>query len=198
MENRIKSSIEAVSAKLIKAREAGDIQAEIAATREISRLGYEEAKLSEIKSKEVKPVEQEIRQPVATPRQQQEEVASVNPDPQAQEWANKNNWFGKDEAMTFTAFSLHKKLTEDEGYDPQSEEYYEEIDRRIKLEFPHKFGNTNNSSTNKPTQVVASAHRSSKAGRKTVRLTPSQVAIAKKLGVPLEEYAKQLNITKEV
>ena len=198
MENRIKSSIEAVSAKLIKAREDGDIQAEIAATREISRLGYEEAKLSEIKSKEVKPVEQEIRQPVATPRQQQEEVAPVNPDPQAQEWANKNNWFGKDEAMTFTAFSLHKKLTEDEGYDPQSEEYYVEIDRRIKLEFPHKFGNTNNSSTNKPTQVVASAHRSSKPGRKTVRLTPSQVAIAKKLGVPLEEYAKQLNITKEV
>ena len=100
--------------------------------------------------------------------------------------------------MTYTAFSLHKKLVEEEGYDPQSDEYYSEIDKRIKLEFPHKFDSVSTNTTSKPTQVVASANRSSKPGRKTVRLTPSQVAIAKKLGVPLEEYAKQLNIiTKE-
>ena len=103
--------------------------------------------------------------------------------------------------MTYTAFDLHKKLTEDEGYDPQSNEYYSEIDKRIRLEFPHKFVNNNNTGEeirSTPVQQVASAKRSTKTGRKTVRLTPSQVSIAKKLGVPLEEYAKQLNITKEV
>ena len=102
--------------------------------------------------------------------------------------------------MTYTAFDLHKKLTEEEGFDPSSDEYYSEIDKRIRLEFPHKFANNaeNRENTAKPVQTVASAKRSTNAGRKTVRLTPSQVAIAKKLGVPLEEYAKQLKITKEV
>ena len=102
--------------------------------------------------------------------------------------------------MTYTAFDLHKKLTEQEGYDPSSDEYYSEIDKRIRLEFPHKFANNADKGEEKrpaPVQTVASAKRSTKSGRKTVRLTPSQVAIAKKLGVPLEEYAKQLNITKE-
>ena len=99
--------------------------------------------------------------------------------------------------MTYAAYGLHQQLTEQEGFDPKSDEYYEEIDKRIRLEFPHKFGNTKTEQTSKPTQNVASATRSSKAGRKSVRLTSSQVAIAKKLGVPLEEYAKQL-ITKEV
>jgi len=116
-------------------------------------------------------------------------------------WAEKNTWFGRDSAMTYTAFDLHKKLTEEEGFDPQSDEYYSEIDKRIRLEFPHKFGTTNAQveNTAKPTQIVASAKRSvNNSSRKTVRLTPSQVAIAKKLGVPLEEYAKQLKITKEV
>ena len=101
--------------------------------------------------------------------------------------------------MTYTAFDLHKTLTETEGYDPSSDEYYAEIDKRIRLEFPHKFANNSDTAekTTKPVQTVASAKRSTRSGRKTVRLTPSQVAIAKKLGVPLEEYAKQLNITKE-
>ena len=100
--------------------------------------------------------------------------------------------------MTYTAFDLHKKLTEEEGFDPSSDEYYVEIDKRIRLEFPHKFGTIESTETAKPVQQVASARRTTKSSRKTVRLTPSQVAIAKKLGVPLEEYAKQLNITKEV
>ena len=99
--------------------------------------------------------------------------------------------------MTYTAFDLHKKLVDEEGFDPASDEYYAEIDKRIRLEFPHKFGNKEVTETTKPVQTVASAKRSTKSGRKTVRLTPSQVTIAKKLGVPLEEYAKQLNITKE-
>ena len=197
MENRIKSSMEAAAAKLAKAREDGDLKAEIAAQTEISKLGYEEAKLSEIKSRQTEPKAEEkvVRQPEI---QAQTQEQPINPDPKAQQWAQKNTWFGQDEAMTYTAFSLHKKLVEEEGYDPQSDEYYSEIDKRIKLEFPHKFGSVNTNTTSKPTQVVASANRSSKPGRKSVRLTPSQVAIANKLGVPLEEYAKQLNlITKE-
>jgi len=196
MENRIKSSMEAAASKLAKAREDGDLKSEIAAQTEISRLGYEEARLMELKARpEQKVEEKEIKQPQIQPQIQEQ---PINPDPKAQQWAQKNTWFGQDEAMTYTAFSLHKKLVEDEGYDPQTDEYYSEIDKRIKLEFPHKFDSVSRNTTSKPTQVVASANRSSKPGRKSVRLTPSQVAIAKKLGVPLEEYAKQLNIiTKE-
>src|SRR5210317_1247506 len=197
MENRIKSSMEAAASKLAKAREEGDLKAEIAAQTEISKLGYEEARLAEIKARpERKAQETEVKQPQIQTAQTQEQP--INPDPKAQNWAQKNTWFGQDEAMTYTAFSLHKRLVEEEGYDPQSDEYYSEIDKRIKLEFPHKFGSVDTNTTKKPTQVVASATRSSKPGRKSVRLTPSQVAIANKLGVPLEEYAKQLNlITKE-
>ena len=121
----------------------------------------------------------------------------INMDPKAEAWASKNPWFGTDRAMTYTAFEIHKDLTEKEGYDPSSDEYYAEVDKRIKVDFPHKFGNTSDKQSTKPVQTVASAQRSVKPGRKTVRLTSSQVAIAKKLGVPLEEYAKQLKNTKE-
>ena len=116
----------------------------------------------------------------------------------AEAWAENNEWFGKDSAMTYTAFDLHRKLTEEEGIDPRSKEYYDEIDKRIRLEFPHKFDTSKDKPVSKPTQTVASATRSPKTNRKSVRLTSSQVAIAKKLGVPLEEYAKQLMNTKEV
>ena len=195
MENRIKSSLEASIAKLSQARADGDIKAEVAAQTEIAKLGYEDARLSEIKSKQLERKEVE---PVVQQYQQQMEQP-INPDPKAQNWAQKNNWFGKDEAMTYTAFGLHKKLVEEEGYDAQSDEYYVEIDKRIRLEFPHKFATTAQTTTAKPVQNVASANRSGKnSNRKIVRLTSSEVAIAKKLGVPLEEYAKQLNITKEV
>ena len=196
MENRIKSAMEAAVSKLGKAREDGDLKSEVAAQTEISKLGYETARLTELQAKENAKAparEQEVRTPV----QQQPQEAPINPDPKAQKWASDNSWFGTDEPMTFTAFALHKKLTEEEGYDPQTDEYYSEINKRIRLEFPHKFDKIEEPQTSKPTQTVASATRSTKTGRKTVRLTPSQVAIAKKLGVPLEEYAKQLNITKE-
>ena len=197
MEGRIKSSLAAAQAKLSASRDADDKKAEVEALTAISQLGYEQAKLAEMKS-----------------RQQLEETAKENarkqgpaakyptqstppPDPKAEDWAEKNEWFGKDNAMTYTAFDLHRKLTEEEGYDPKSDSYYEEIDKRIRLEFPQKFGKVEQQ-TSKPTQTVASATRSPKTGRKNVRLTSSQVAIAKKLGVPLEEYAKQLMNTKEV
>jgi hypothetical protein len=206
MENRIKSSMEAAAAKLAQARTDGDLKAEIAAQTEIAKLGYEDARLSEIKSKQAletkvdnaKPVQDYVDRLREQPIQQEQ---PINPDPKAQGWAQKNTWFGQDSAMTYTAFDLHKKLVEEEGYDPQSDEYYAEIDKRIRLEFPHKFATNTAQTTNtsKPTQTVASASRAGgkSSGRKTVRLTPSQVAIAKKLGVPLEEYAKQLT-TKEV
>ena len=196
-EARIQSALLAAQTKLAAARAQDDLAAEVEASKEIAKLGYEEARLSEAKF-----IAQEQKQ--SAPR---EEIPAISPqqtnvpDPKAEEWGAKNTWFGKDTAMTYTAFDLHNKLVEQEGYDPGSDDYYAEIDRRIRLEFPHKFA-TNTSkaeiNTTKPVQQVASASRSTKTGRKTVRLTPSQVAIAKKLGVPLEEYAKQLNITKEV
>jgi hypothetical protein len=193
MEGRISSSIAAAQSKLAIAREQGDAKAEVEALTSISQLGYEQGKLAEIKSKHAMQEKEAKSRPVL-PTQPNQPVPP--PDPKAEDWASKNEWFGKDNAMTYTAFDLHRKITEEEGLDPQSDEYYVEIDKRIRLEFPHKFGKVEKQ-TSKPTQNVASATRSSKTGRKTVRLTSSQIAIAKKLGVPLEEYAKQL-ITKEV
>ena len=195
IEGRLKASMEAAVSKLQRAREDGNLQDEVAAQTEISRLGYEEAKVLDMKSRATQETAPEA---TSTPNTRPNPIREpVNPDPKAQAWASKNEWFGKDEAMTYTAFALHKKLTEEEGYDAQTDEYYSEVDRRIKLEFPHKFDSVKVATTEKPTQVVASASRTSGTGRKTVRLTPSQMAIAKKLGVPLEEYAKQLIITKE-
>ena len=194
MESRITSGLEAAKGRLTSARETGNIADEVEAQKEIAKLGYEEARLAEMKlnqeakSKEKSELNQQ--QPI-----QQERPQPPKPDARATEWASKNTWFGTDNAMTYTAFDMHKKLVEEEGYDPQSEDYYGELDRRIKLEFPHKFGNVTEQTT-KPTQTVASATRNVKrgTGRKTVKLTSSQVAIAKKLNVPLEEYAKQLNV----
>jgi hypothetical protein len=194
-ESKIVSALEAAKAKLGLAREAGDIAIEIEAQKEIAKLGYEEARLQEMK-------EIASREPV----KQVNTISEVNipkqnapiGSPRAEAWGDKNQWFGKDKPMTYTAFDIHRQLIDEEGYDAESDEYYAEIDKRIRLEFPHKFDKNATTETTKPTQVVASAKRSVKPGRKTVRLTPSQVAIAKKLGVPLEEYAKQLNITKEV
>ena len=193
MEGRVVSGLQAAQAQLIKAREAGDVGAEVEAQKMIAKLGVEEARVANLK----KQAETEVKQPVKTQTLDQAIAPQVTPDPKAEQWAEKNPWFGQDSAMTYTAFDLHKKLTEEEGFDPNTEEYYAEVDKRMRLDFPHKFGNTETKETTKPTQTVASATRSVKPGRQTVRLTSSQVAIAKKLGVPLEEYAKQLKITKE-
>ena len=198
-EQRITSGLQAAAAKLAAAKEAGDLAAEVEAGKEIARLGYEEARLNEAKAAYEDMAKEEPKQreiPKVSPQQTQQA------DPKAEDWGSKNKWFGTDTAMTYTAFDLHKKLVDEEGFDPQTDEYYAEIDKRIRLEFPHKFDTTDGkvqNDTTKPTQIVASAKRSvNRSGRKTVRLTPSQVAIAKKLGVPLEDYAKQLKITKEV
>jgi hypothetical protein len=195
MEGRISSSIAAAQAKLAAARQNEDSKAEVEALTAISQLGYEQGKLAELKT------QHQMQETAAKERpvQQRQPIQQPARDPKAEAWAEKNEWFGKDNAMTYTAFDLHRKLTEEEGMDPQSDEYYEEVDKRIRLEFPHKFDKpVEEKQTTKPTQNVASATRSTKSGRKQVRLTSSQVAIARKLGVPLEEYAKQLINTKEV
>ena len=193
LESKVTSGIEAAKAKLAQAREAGDINAEVDAQKDIAKLGFEETRLAALKDRQ----SQDKEKIVTTPSLDQT-VAPQRPDPKAESWAEKNDWFGKDSAMTYTAFDYHKKLTEQEGFDPNSDEYYTEIDKRMKLDFPHKFANNRSQESTKPTQTVASAKRSVNSSRKTVRLTSSQVAIAKKLGVPLEEYAKQLKLTKEV
>ena len=195
MEGRVTSGLQAAQAALARAREAGDIAAEVEAQKMIARLGVEEARVANLKKK----AEAEPKEPVKTPTLDEALAPkSTAPDPKAEEWAEKNPWFGSDNAMTYTAFDLHKKLTEEEGFDAQSDDYYKEIDKRMRLDFPHKFGKTETTASTKPTQTVASAKRSvNNKSQKTVRLTPSQVTIAKKLGVPLELYAKQLNITKE-
>ena len=194
IENRVTSGLEAAKAKLTQAREAGDINAEVDAQRSIAQLTVEETRLNALKERQSQDKERTVRTPSLD---QSLQGQTPPPDPRAEDWASKNEWFGKDSAMTYTAFDLHKKLTENEGFDPNSTEYYAEIDKRMRIDFPHKFGNTTSQESTKPTQTVASAKRSVQHGRKTVRLTSSQVAIAKKLGVPLEEYAKQLKITKE-
>ena len=194
MEGRIQSSLAAAQAKLSASRDADDKKAEVEALTAISQLGYEQAKLAEMKSRQQ--MEETARENARKqgPAAQYPTQRTPPPDPKAEDWAEKNDWFGKDNAMTYTAFDLHRKLTEEEGFDPKSDSYYEEIDKRIKLEFPHKFGKVEQQ-TSKPTQNVASATRSTKTGRKTVKLTSSQVAIAKKLRVPPEEYARQLRLT---
>ena len=190
----IKSEMDAVQKQLATAIESQDAAAQVQANKRIAELAFEDAKL---KQKQSQTVEQEkpVRLSDGGQLPQQTPQQMPQADPMAEDWAAKNKWFGTNRAMTFTAFEIHKDLVEKEGYDPKSNEYYEEIDKRIRVDFGHKFGNTDTKQTNRAVQSVASANRSSKPGRKQVRLTSSQVAIAKKLGVPLEEYAKQLKLT---
>ena len=202
---KVKESMTSAQQELADAISSGDAQKQVAANRKIAALSIEEARLNAAEK-----MRTETKETVKTPedkdymrhRETPKELPSETPpDPQAQAWAEKNDWFGQDRAMTFTAFEIHKDLVEKEGFDPKSRDYYAEIDKRIRVDFPHKFDNSGNINTTKPVQTVASAStsaaRSIKPGRKTVKLTPSQVAIAKKLNVPLEDYAKQLSM-KEV
>jgi hypothetical protein len=194
-ESRVKTGLAAAKLALKNAIESQDVEAQIAAQQQLAALTMDEARVNSLKvANENKPQPQQ-REVNITPQQRAPQQQS---DPRAEDWASKNSWFGNDSAMTYTAFDIHKTLVEKEGFDPQSNDYYAEVDKRIRLEFPHKFDKVENTSTEraKPAQNVASAKRSASTGRKkTVRLTPSQVAIAKRLGVPLEAYAKQLKIT---
>ena len=195
-ESRVKTGLAAAKLALKNAIESQDVEAQIAAQQQLAALTMDEARVNSLKvANENKPKASE-REVNINPQQQR--MPQQQSDPRAEDWASRNSWFGNDSAMTYTAFDIHKTLVEKEGFDPQSNEYYAEVDKRIRLEFPHKFDKVDNTSTEraKPAQNVASAKRSASTGRKkTVRLTPSQVAIAKRLGVPLEAYAKQLKIT---
>ena len=194
-ETRVKTNMAAARQALKTAIESQDVDGQIAAQEQISNLTMDAARLNAMKvASESKP-----KQVNVTPQQTRQ---SAQTDPMAEAWASDNPWFGNDSAMTYTAFDIHKQLVEKEGFDPKSREYYAEVDKRIRVEFPHKFDKIEDNTTERarPVQNVASAKRSASTnkGRKTVKLTPSQVAIAKRLGVPLEEYAKQLNITEGV
>ena len=197
-ESRVSSGKEASKAKLKSAIEADDIDKQVEAQADIARLAVDADRLAAAKADQ-KAHEERVKQGLEPTQQQAQQAQQFTqppkPDPKADAWAKKNTWFGQDQAMTYAAFGIHKGMVEQEGFDPLSDEYYVEIDSRIKTEFPHKFSDDSKTvkegaRSKKPVQTVASANRTAKTGRNTVRLTPSQVAIAKKLGVPLEEYAK--------
>jgi len=180
--NRITAETEATKTLLQKANEEQNIDAQVNAQQKLASLAVEAQRVQALNQRRT-------QQPVQQQQEfvQQEQEAPMKPDPRAEAWAEGNSWFGDDRAMTMTSFAIHEDLL-NEGFDATSDEYYSEIDKRIRDEFPHRFGET--SQQNRPAQAVAPAKRSAKSGRKSVRLTPSQVAIAKKLGVPLNEYAK--------
>ncbi len=194
VEEHVKTGMESAQKSLAQAIEAGDAAAQVEANKRIAELAFENAKIQQQKVvQEEKPAQ--LSDGGQLPKRTPQSLPEA--DPMAEDWAAKNKWFGTNRAMTFTAFEIHKDLVEKEGYDPKTNEYYEEIDKRIRVDFPSKFDNSGDIQTTRPVQSVASATRSAKTGRKQMRLTSSQVAIAKKLGVPLEEYAKQLKLTKE-
>jgi len=193
--SRITAEQQQAEGDLKKAVELGDVDATVAAQKTLTQLAvaqdrYEQAKVQQEQqaAQQAAYAQQMEQQAQAYPQQQVQQAAALPTDPKAEKWAARNEWFGQDEAMTFAAFGIHKKMVETEGFDPQSDEYYSELDERIQTEFPQKFNGT----SKRAAQTVAGVSRSSSSGRgsKKVRLTPSQVAIAKKLGVPLEEYAK--------
>ena len=201
LEQKVTAGMAAAKAELRAATEAQDIDRQVEAQKAIAQMAMEETRLTQLKNyqdqqlqKAPQTQEQTVQQPTnAVPTTQELYQAAQEIDPKAQDWSAKNPWFGTDNAMTYTAFDIHRQLVEDEGFDPQSNEYYSEVDKRIRLEFPHKFANNKESTAEQPVQTVASAKRpAAKGRRKTVKLTPSQIAISKRLGVPLEEYAKQL------
>lgn len=193
-ESRVTTQTEVVKDNLKRAIQARDADAIVKAQEQLAQLTLDNERLKATKKlEEEKAAQPQIQAIPQQPQQYQQPQPQqpVQPDPKAEKWARENAWFGQDEAMTYAAFGIHKKLIEEEGFDAQSDEYYNEINSRMRKEFPHKFsGEANVGKQSKPVQTVASAKRVNKDGRRSVRLTPSQVAIAKRLGVPLEEYAR--------
>jgi len=188
-EQSLQSTEQLLKTAYTQAVNDGDAEKQMEAQQKIAQLAIEKERLS-LRKRKVEQQEIKKEQPVQEePWNQQQAQQQARPDPKAQDWAEDNKWFGADKAMTYTAMSFHDELV-NEGFDASSEEYYTEIDRRIRKEFPHKFEDQA-----RPKQRVASATRTTAKGRRTVKLTPSQVAIAKKLGVPLEEYAKHVKET---
>ena len=187
--NRITTETEAAKIALKQATENDDVDKQVESQQKLARLAVEAQNLKKLNTQ--RKVRQSLTNTTQTTAFKQPDEAPAPPDPKAEAWARKNSWFGEDTAMTMTSFVVHRQLTEEEGFDPSSDQYYNEVDKRMREEVPHKFNGASSGTEIRPVQTVASATRSPRKGRsKTVRLTPSQVAIAKKLGVPLEEYAK--------
>jgi hypothetical protein len=186
---RLESQVIAAKEAYRKAHDEGDVDAMFEAQENISRLAMERSRYDQIKQRnEAAPARQQSPQEV--PAQAPQKAAPARPDPKAEAWAEKNNWFGQDQTMTYAAFGIHRQLIEDEGFDPTSDEYYTELDRRVRVEFPHKFQNSRRDAGPRVASAESTASKSSSKGRRTVKLTPSQISIAKRLNVPLEEYAK--------
>tara|TARA_B100001063_G_scaffold237029_1_gene257453 strand:- start:72 stop:989 length:918 start_codon:yes stop_codon:yes gene_type:complete len=190
--SRIESQIAAAKSAYQKAYDEGDAEAMFEAQKSLSKLALDEARLDETKQRREKAPQQAPQEQQRQAPQQAQQAAPPPPDPKAEVWATKNEWFGSDQTMTYAAFGLHRQLIEDEGFDPASDEYYNELDKRIRIEFPQKFKETKRG--DKGPRVASAESSASKApsgkGRRTVKLTASQIAIAKRLNVPLEEYAK--------
>ena len=184
---RIQSQIDAAKVAYQKAYDEGDADAMFEAQKNLSRLALEEAQVEQAKKRQ----EQQAAAPKQEQQQQQpQQQAAPKPDPKAEAWASKNEWFGQDQTMTYAAFGIHRQLIEDEGFDPSSDEYYTELDRRVRSEFPQKFGGSKDKGPRVASAESTASKSSTKKGRRTVKLTPSQIQIAKRLNVPLEEYAK--------
>ena len=193
LETHVESRLKAAQENLKNAIAGGDADKQVQYQREIAALTGEEDRVRREKAR-LEKMKEEKQEAAPIPNQP---IADVKPPPSAKAvaWAEKNPWFGEDQVMTYAAYGIHQKLIGEEGFDSNSDEYYEEIDKRMKKEFPQKFKSDTTevqASNSKPAQTVASARRTTNTGRRTVKLTPSQVAIAKKLGVPLEEYAKHV------
>ena len=197
--DRIATQSDSLSRDLETAIATNDTSAQVELNKKLSQLAIEEERVRSAKQQQAKQQQQaqyQYQQQQAQHQQrqaqhQQQQQVPIRADPKALTWAQRNSWFGEDDAMTFAAFGIHKTLVEEEGFDTESPEYYDEIDNRIKIAFPHRFnGSQSATEVRRPQQAVASATRSGSSGRKTVRLSPSEVAIAKKLGVPLDQYAK--------
>ena len=186
--SRVETQMATAEQELARAIEVGDTNGVVEAQRKITKLAIENDRAQQAKVQQERYAQQAQAQQQQQVQQPMPQQQPRRPDPKAERWAQRNEWFGSDEAMTYAAFGIHKKLVEDEGFDPTSDDYYTELDRRMSGEFPHKL----NGGSKRPAQTVASVSRntSGRSSGKKVRLTPSQVAIAKKLGVPLEEYAK--------
>ncbi len=175
-----------------KAYDEGDADAMFAAQEQISRIALEKARYEEANRRtEERKTQPQEAEPVQEPVQQTSQPQSAPPDPKAEAWAQKNDWFGNDQTMTYAAFGIHRQLIEDEGFDPTSDDYYSELDKRVRTEFPHKFAETKRDTGPRVASAESTASKAPTGkGRRTVKLTPSQIAIAKRLNVPLEEYAK--------
>ena len=186
--NRVEADAVAAKEAYKKAYDEGDADGMFEAQQRISRIALEQARYEEAKRRNEQRQEQPAPspEPAAPPQEQPQQ-----PDPKAEAWAQKNEWFGNDQTMTYAAFGIHRQLIEDEGFDPSSDEYYSELDKRVRTEFPHKFAEAKRDTGPRVASAGSTASKSSSPkGRRTVKLTPSQIAIAKRLNVPLEEYAK--------